>query len=178
MRLVTLLAVIALACPAHAMAPLGLTRALQMTQVEATLNDGLEPVVIAGRLFRLKRAVTPAQWEQGLMDRTNIAPDGGMIFAYPYPQQQSFWMANCLVDMDIVFLDSRGRVVATHAMQMQPPRGPNESESAYHARLPRYTSGRPAQFAIELQSGMIGTLDVQRGDDVHFDRARLARMGR
>ena len=173
-----LLAVFACALPADAMAPLGMARAARAADVIQTVEAGLEPVLIDGRLFRLERAVTPAQWEKGLMDRTNIASDGGMIFVYPFAQSQSFWMANCLVDMDILFLDARARIVNVHEMSAEPPQGDGETTTAYHARLPRYTSKRPAQFAIELRAGSAKELGIGVGETVHFDRARLARMAR
>ncbi len=176
--LVILLSIVVPAPAASAMAPLGMYRAVQMAHVLNTVDAGLEPVLINGRLFRLERAVMAVQWEQGLMDRTHIDVDGGMLFAYPFPQHQSFWMANCLIDMDILFLDARGRIVAMHEMKAQPLRGLNETEVAYHARLPRYTSGKVAQYALEIQSGMAGKIDVELGDQVLFDRARIAQLTR
>ncbi len=139
---------------------------------------GQETVVIAGRTFHLELAADPASREQGLMYRESIPEDGGMLFVFPAARPQSFWMGNCLVDMDIIFLDSQARVTAMHDMKAEPPRGDSESEAAYRARMPGYSSVYPAQFAIELQDGWLERLGLQVEDKIPLDVDRLKRVAR
>ena len=62
-------------------------------------------------------------------------------------------MRDCQVDIDIVFLDLSGRVVAAHRMRAEPLRQPQESEEQYLSRLRHYASNAPARFAVELRAG-------------------------
>jgi len=43
---------------------------------------------------------------RGLMYRTHLAPDSGMLFVFEKPETLSFWMLNTLIPLDIAFLDS------------------------------------------------------------------------
>ncbi len=101
-----------------------------------------------------------------------------MLFIFPDAEFRSFWMGNCLVDIDVIFLDPQGRVTATHRMKAQPPRTDNESDAVYRARIPNYGSGYPAQFAIELRSGWLDQLQLKFEDKVPLDLNRLKRLAR
>ena len=45
---------------------------------------------------------TPNKRMTGMMGRENL--DGGMIFLFPHVQEQSFWMKNCKIPLDIIML--------------------------------------------------------------------------
>ncbi len=134
-----------------------------------------EEVQIKGVLFKLELALTPEEWAEGLMGRREIAADGGMLFVYPdrppFPTELSFWMKNCLVPIDLLFLDPDGRVVALH--EMEPP----QPGTADH-ELPAYRSGAPAQFAIELKGGRAAELGVTIGDVIELRFEELLKMAR
>lgn len=115
---------------------------------------------------------------KGLSGRKEIAERGGMIFVYTNADIRNFWMYECLVDIDILYLDPKGVVTATHTMKAEPLRQPRESAAAYEARLKRYTSRRPAQFAIELKAGEIKRLQIKPGDVIEFDRKKLTDLAR
>ena len=138
--------------------------------------SGTEQVIIAGELFRLEVASDDSTRTQGLMGRTEITSDGGMLFIFPTAQVRQFWMGYCLVDIDVMFLDPNGRVTAIHTMKVEDPRKENESELAYSARLADYPSVYAAQFAIELRAGSIERLGVNVDDKIELDLARLKAM--
>ncbi len=146
----------------------------------AASDDGVERVTveIAGETFRLELAADPGTRIQGLMGRPEIARDGGMLFVFPDVGLRSFWMKDCLTDMDILFLDASGRVTATHEMTVEPPRRPDESQLAYELRLRSYPSRLPAQFAIELAPGSLDRLGIRAGDVVPLDLESLKRRAR
>jgi len=101
-----------------------------------------------------------------------------MIFIFTNSQIRSFWMADCLVDMDVMFLDPRGRVTALHTMTVEPPIRAQEPRSTYERRLPRYTSSYPAQFAIEFRAGTLQRLGLEVNSKVPLDLTRLKAVAR
>lgn len=136
----------------------------------------LEEVELGGETFKLEIAADAEARALGLMGRTEIADDGGMIFIYPRAGFRSFWMFDCVIDIDLIYLDARGRIVSTHTMRAEPPRAADESLPAYEHRLKRYPSRRLAQYAIELKVGTIERLEVEVGDRIELDLRTLRRM--
>ena len=132
-----------------------------------------EVVVIGEETFKLEVAANTKTRAKGLMGREKIDEHGGMIFIYKRAQMQSFWMKNCLIDIDLLYLDGRGRIVSMHEMKKEPARGENESVIDYERRLKRYPSRRPAQFIIELQAGSIDRLKPEVGETIELDRPKL-----
>ncbi len=68
------------------------------------------PIKIGSQTARLQLAVEPAEQKIGLMGRTTLGADDGMLFLYGRPQQMSFWMHNTLVPLDIGFFDAKGEL--------------------------------------------------------------------
>ena len=137
-----------------------------------------EKVVIGAETFKLEIAADPKSRIRGLMERTKIDDHGGMLFVFRNSMRRSFWMKNCLVDIDLVFLDRRGGIVALHKMKVEPPRRKSESEGAYHRRLKRYPSHRRSQFAIELKAGSIDRLKLKRGKTIELDFKKLKKLAK
>ncbi|MEE9130258.1 MAG: DUF192 domain-containing protein [Phycisphaerales bacterium] len=135
-----------------------------------------EEVVIGEETFNLEVAANEKSRAEGLMNREKIDDDGGMIFIYKRAQVRSFWMKNCLVDIDLLYLDGRGRIVSIHKMKKEPPRGENEPVVEYERRLKRYPSRRPAQFIIELKAGSIDRLKPKVGQTIELDLPKLRRI--
>jgi uncharacterized membrane protein (UPF0127 family) len=137
-----------------------------------------EKVVIGGEAFKLEIAADPVSRARGLMGREEIKEHGGMLFVYRDARRLTFWMKNCLVDIDLIYLNANGRVVRWHKMKKVPPRAQDETEGAYEWRLMPYRSGRPAQFVIELKAGSIDRLKIKAGETIALDRSRLRKMAR
>jgi uncharacterized membrane protein (UPF0127 family) len=121
---------------------------------------------LAGVPFELEVAADPASRERGLMGRAEVDPRGGMLFVFPDEAPRTFWMRDCLVDIDIAFLDARGRVTASYTMRAEPPQGKEESEARYFARLRQYPSLAPARYAVELRAGTLARLGLRAGGSV------------
>ncbi len=144
---------------------------------EETAEDVMA-VKVGGKTFYLELAVNDTTRVKGLGGRTFIEPNGGMLFAFPRASKRSFVMRDCTIPIDILFLDSNGWVVAMHAMVPEEPQGAEESDSAYEQRLTRYPSKFDAQYVVELQGGMLETLDVSEGDVVEMDLKKLKQLVR
>lgn len=149
------------------------------------------PVKMAGKTFHLEVAADDQVRLKGLGGRTHIEDDGGMIFAFPGSQVsvKSFIMRDCPINMDILYLNSAGRVLTTYTMLKEEPRKADGSEGKegdwtsaggirYDERLKRYSSRFPTQFVIEIQEGMVAKLGVKEGDQVTFDVESLKRRAK
>ncbi len=147
---------------------------------QETARD-VERVKIGGQTFFLELADAGDERLRGLSERTEIASDGGMLFVFPDEQVavQNFVMRDCPIDIDIIYLDRNGRVVASHMMKAEPPRGEGEGEvgsttnMAYERRLKKYSSKFPAQFVIELKGGTLPSLNIEEGQEIKLDLKRL-----
>jgi len=108
--------------------------------------------------FTVETAKTEAEQQRGLMFRTGIAPNGGMLFA-PYPpggggpKEASFWMKNTPSPLDIIFIRPDG-TIATIAENTVP-----FSETP----IP---SGEPVAAVLEIDGGRSAELGIAEGDKV------------
>lgn len=135
--------------------------------------EGHERVEIDGHEFSLELVADNASRTVGLGGRESVPEDGGMLFSFPDARVRHFVMRDCLVDIDIIFLDADGRIVAMHHMPVEEPRRPGETQMEYELRLPRYSSRFNARYAIELRGGMLENLDLQPGQKIELDTERL-----
>jgi len=144
-------------------------------EVVRTSDAGL-PVIaldLAGHRYELELAATNSARMRGLGGRRTLPPGTGMLFVHPDDLRRNYWMKDCLIAMDLAFLDRQGRIVAMHRLEPEDPRRARESAADYHARLRRYPSRRPARYAIELPPGDLDALGLAVGDTVPLPRAPL-----
>ncbi len=142
--------------------------------VKAKSGLPIERVVIQGENFDLEVAANDANIRLGLSNRPEIAPKTGMIFVFPSGNDRSFWMINCLIDMDIAYLAPDGTVISVYTMKKETPKSESESDLEYEARLKRYPSGPGIQFVIETPAGTNDALKIKPGVKIAIDRGKMA----
>ena len=105
-------------------------------------------------------AETDAQRRNGLMERTALPADAGMLFVYPEARDSTagFWMYRTLIPLDIAFLDDDGRILDIQSMK------PCESPNPRVCRL--YGPGVPFSAALEMNEGWFAAHGVEPGDRV------------
>ncbi len=135
--------------------------ALPVVHPESGLT--LVPMKVATQDVVVELANTQASRTRGLGGRKDVPVGTGMLFAFPYVSVLNFWMKDCLVAIDVAFMDADGRVLAVHTMPAEPLQGQNESMAAYEARLKRYSSNTNAVYALELREGEFKRLGIQPG---------------
>lgn len=101
---------------------------------------------VCGKDVALEVADHPEARRTGLMFRTGLPAGKGMLFVFPRPEIQAFWMHNVPFDIDIGYFDSKGTLVSFHTMA-----GTSAIQSP--ESLKTYSSQRPAVFAVELPPG-------------------------
>ena len=105
--------------------------------------------------IQLEVAQTPRQQAIGLMFRTSLAPDRGMLFPFERPKRVGFWMKNCKISLDMIFL------VNGIVQGIQDAAPPCTSEPC-----PSYGISQPVDQVIELRGGRGQELGVKVGDRV------------
>lgn len=107
---------------------------------------------------RVEVADNLAEQEKGLMYRTALGEDRGMLFIYPDERPLSYWMRNTLIPLSIAYIDSKGRI--TDILDMKP----------LDDTAPHYNSSEPAQYALEVNQGFFDERGVKVGDHADLPR--------
>lgn len=112
---------------------------------------------IGDQLVCLEIAQTPRQQQIGLMYRTSLAANRGMLFPYNPPRKVRFWMKNVRIPLDMVFLrDGEVMYVAANV----PP--------CISWECPTYGPDLLIDQVIELRGGRAAELGVEVGDRINF----------
>ena len=73
---------------------------------------GQDKVILPnGTEIKVEIASTPQQAERGLMFRQRLDDSSGMLFVFEKDDFRLFWMKNTLIDLDIIFINSKGEIV-------------------------------------------------------------------
>jgi uncharacterized membrane protein (UPF0127 family) len=97
--------------------------------------------------------------EFGLMQRTKLENNAGMLFVYPDEDVRGVWMKNTLLALDVLFLSETGKVVSM-LQNLQPCK---------QSPCSIYSSHQKAQFMLEVNAGFIARHTIKLGQDVMLD---------
>lgn len=114
-----------------------------------------------GIQIKVEMAETETQKSTGLMGRTELKEGEGMLFVFRPEQTLTFWMKNTLIPLSIGFLKSDKTLI--DIQDMTPAYGPVRDESQ-----PRYTSSRPAMYALEVPQGWFAKKKIRVGQKFRF----------
>ena len=122
-----------------------------------------ETIVIGNQEYDVAIVDTPESRQQGLEPYGYLKPDEGMLFIFDQEVQEPFTMANCAIDLDIIFIDDEGEVVDV------------KSARAYDEKP--ITSKYPYMYVLEvnINSGIKegDELDAEEGDFNDDDKESL-----
>ncbi len=124
----------------------GNARASDLPTVTIDASGGDEVMV------RVEIADEPSEQARGLMHRTALAENRGMLFVFRKEERLSFWMKNTLIPLSVAFMDSEGRIVDIQDMK------PLDDDP------PHYVSAEPARYALEVNKGFFEENGVEVGD--------------
>jgi uncharacterized membrane protein (UPF0127 family) len=99
-----------------------------------------------------------AEQRRGLMERTELAENAGMLFVFDREAPRSFWMRNTLIPLSIAYIAADGRIVDIQDMQ------PLDETS--------HPSAEPAQYALEVNQGFFAERGIEVGDVVEIPDLR------
>jgi uncharacterized membrane protein (UPF0127 family) len=121
-------------------------------QLALTAAPPTVELVVRGKPLHAELADTPERRARGLMYRTDLTADQGMLFVFDQADRHCMWMRNTPLPLSVAFLDASGRI--TNVADMTP-----FSDTAHCAT-------QPALFAIETRQGWFSRHGVVRGDRV------------
>lgn len=120
------------------------------------IHGGHEPAHVA-----VEEADSPAERQQGLMGRTSLGADEGMIFVFgdvtDGPVTTEFWMKDTLIPLSVAFWDEDGWIV-----------GIQDMEPCTEDPCPTYGSPEPYVGALEVNEGFFAEHGVTTGDRIEL----------
>jgi len=112
-------------------------------------------------VYDIEVATTPDQQARGLMWRPVLGTNKGMLFIFNQQRPLSFWMRNTLIPLDMIFLDSEGKLVSI------------QRNAEPQTTTPRPSEG-PARFVLEIDGGEAAALDIDENSLFEFGAPTLA----
>lgn len=106
---------------------------------------------------RVEIARTREQLSRGLMWRTELDDDAGMLFVFGDTAPRTFWMKNTPLPLDILFLDERGTVLNVAAA------------TTPYSEAPIRSAG-PARYVLEVNAGFAGKYGIGTGTRVELPK--------
>ncbi len=110
--------------------------------------------------LQVEIAHTDEAHQQGLMGRTSLPANSGMVFLFSDEQPRQFWMKDTLIPLSIAYFRADGTIVSIQDMD------PCTAEPC-----PLYGSGAPAQGALEVNRGFFEDKGVRLNDVITVDEA-------
>lgn len=130
------------------------TLVLAAAALPARAQQALPVVELGAGLYRIEAEVahTFQSRQTGLMQRRQMPPQHGMVFAFPQDALHCMWMKNTLLPLSVAFLDAQGRIL--NIEDMQPQTEDNHCAAA------------PARYALEMNLGWFRERGLKKGDPV------------
>jgi hypothetical protein len=135
-------------------APLALLLAATLSSTPACAAPSGPRVILesGGKSHRVQveLADTDAKRERGLMFRKELLEGRGMLFLFDEEGEHTFWMKDTLIPLDLIFVDSSGRVTGVIARARPLTLEPR--------------SGGPSRMVLEVPGGWAAAHGVRKGD--------------
>ena len=114
-----------------------------------------------GQVIQAELATSFGEHQRGLMNRTELAADRGMLFEFEQAALHRFWMFGTLIPLDIIWLDPDRQIVFISADT--PPCG-----STNPGECPTYGGQQPSRFVLELAGGQAAANGLKLGDQLEW----------
>ncbi|MDQ1281469.1 MAG: uncharacterized protein QG670_2734 [Thermoproteota archaeon] len=106
-------------------------------------------------------ASTPSQQERGLMNRTDLPDDRGMLFVFAAPEKATFWMKNTLIPLDIIFINDSKVVLNIAEAKIE--------TGVPDSMLTRYYSDGLTKWVVEINEGLSSKYGISAGTQVSIE---------
>lgn len=117
---------------------------------------------IGNQVVKLEVAQTDVEIQRGLMYRTSMEEDAGMVFIFSPPKAVRFWMYHTLIPLDMLFIRNGEVVKIFH--HVPPCKSENPRDCPTYPR----DSEIEVDKVIELNGGYCKRHQIKEGDKVEF----------
>lgn len=117
-------------------------------------------VSISGVPLTVEVASEPETRNRGLMYRTSLPENHGMLFVWSGSEYRNFWMKNTYIPLDIAFFDPQLYLINIETMK------PDDGSGNYG----EYKSTEPAMYAIEVNAGWYNKHNIKKFDQLKLPR--------
>ena len=97
----------------------------------------------------------------GLMNRKEMKENEGMLFIFPMQGNQSFWMRNTLISLDMIFINDQKKIVTIH-------------KNTKILSDQSYPASQPSMYVVEVLAGYTDKHNIQVGDKIDWMGTKLA----
>lgn len=104
-------------------------------------------VTVGDQVLDAEIADTPVLQQRGLGYRDELKPGTAMLFVFPDAAVRTFWMKGMRFCLDIIWIESGAIVGAAENACPMPEVEPDD--------LPRYSSGVPVRYVLEVPAGWL-----------------------
>ncbi|HEX9392378.1 MAG TPA: DUF192 domain-containing protein [Usitatibacteraceae bacterium] len=109
-------------------------------------------VSVNGHAVKAELATDDAARQKGLMFRTHMGKNDGMLFVFPQIAYHAMWMKNTLIPLSVAYMDEAGKIVSIHEMEPQ-------TEISHQAE-------GPVRYALEMNAGWFSANKIKPGDSI------------
>jgi uncharacterized protein len=127
-----------------------------------TLEDfSTRPLTLpGGQVIRVEMMISKFELLRGMMFRTSLAPDRGMLFVHPQPNRYTYWMYQTLIPLDMIWLDSNRNIVEI-VQNAQPCK-------TQASKCEQYGGKEVAAYVLEIKGGMARKYNLQLGQRIQW----------
>lgn len=109
------------------------------------------------RLVEIEIAETDQRRTQGMMYRTSMSYDKAMLFIMEYERNQSFWMRNTKMSLDIIYINANKEIVTVY----------KHTQPYSVSPIPSF---KKAKYVVETAAGFCDKFGIKEGNSIEFAR--------
>lgn len=113
-----------------------------------------------GQVIQAEAMADATDMLRGMMFRSSLAPDRGMLFFHRGPGHYQYWMYQIVIPLDMIWMDSSQRVV-----EIVPDAQPCKTAAS---QCPKYGGHESARYVLQLGGGMAQKYNLRVGDYISF----------
>ncbi len=129
--------------------------------VEAKVSFEKADIQIGKKPLAVEVASSREQLSYGLMNRTSLPENYGMLFIFPNEEVRTFWMKDTFVDLSIGFFDKQKKLVDIQDMT---------AVKSVMEEPQTYSSKKPAMYALEVPRGWFKKNNINPGEVLKFSK--------
>ncbi|MBU3966463.1 MAG: DUF192 domain-containing protein [Euryarchaeota archaeon] len=116
-------------------------------------------VCFEGSCIDVELAITPKEIKIGLMDRTSLPENMGMLFIFDEGGIHKLWMKNTLIPLDMIWLDENGKIIYIE----------KNAQPCYVPVCPAFGPEFSSRYELEVNGGYTERYKINVGDKARIN---------